>query len=69
MALGTNQWFQMDILPQQERVNEKDHQLITDALSIVQINVSLALTSIHAQLWMQLMTATIIREGEETITY
>lgn len=59
----------MNMLPSWEAVNEKDHQLISDALSIVQTDVSLALTSIQAQLWMQLMTATITREGEETITH
>ncbi|KAK4832916.1 hypothetical protein QYF61_026559 [Mycteria americana] len=59
LALGTNQQLLSDILPQWERINERDHQLIVDALDAAQNNVSLA------QLWMQSMVAAIIREGEE----
>ena len=56
-----------DILPQWEEINEKDHQLIVDALETIQGNVSLALSCIHAQLWMQSTVAAIVREGEEVI--
>ena len=65
LALGTNQWLSSEILPQWEKMNEKDHQLIIDALREAQINISLALSCIQAQLWMQSMVAAIIREGEE----
>ncbi|XP_076212573.1 LOW QUALITY PROTEIN: uncharacterized protein LOC143169181 [Aptenodytes patagonicus] len=65
LALGTNQWLLSDILPQWERINERDHQLIVDALGAAQNDVSLALSCIQAQLWMQSMVAAIIREGEE----
>ena len=62
--LGTNQWLLSDILPQWERINERDHQLIVDALGAARNNVSPALSCIQAQLWMQSMVALIIREGE-----
>ncbi|XP_076185054.1 uncharacterized protein LOC143156043 [Aptenodytes patagonicus] len=65
LALGTNQWLFSDILPQWERINEGDHQLMVDALGAAQNNVSLALSCTQAQLWMQCMVAAIIREGEE----
>ncbi|XP_074424622.1 uncharacterized protein LOC141735547 [Larus michahellis] len=65
LALGNHQWLLSNILPQWEETGEKDHQLITDALGTTQNNVSLALSCIQAQLWMQSMTAAIIREGEE----
>ena len=63
-ALGTNQWLLSDILPQWERINEKDHQLIVNALDAAQNNVSLALNCIQAQLWIQSTVAAIVREGE-----
>ncbi|KAK4811065.1 hypothetical protein QYF61_016351 [Mycteria americana] len=64
LALGTNQWLLSGILPQWERINERDHQLIVDALGVAQTNVSLALSCIQAQLWMQSMVAAIIREAK-----
>ncbi|XP_072707269.1 uncharacterized protein [Ciconia boyciana] len=64
-ALGANQWLLSDMLPQWGKVNEKDQQLIVDALGVAQNNVSLALSCIQAQLWMQSIVAAIIREGEE----
>lgn len=33
LALETNQWLLSDILPQQERIDKKDHQLIVNASS------------------------------------
>ena len=57
--------FFSNILPQWEDTSEKDRQLIASALGAAQSNVSLALRWIQAQLWMQSMTAAIIREGEE----
>ncbi len=65
LALGTNQWMLSNILPKWEKVNEKDHELVIDALGVVQNNLSLALSCIQAQLWMQSVAASIIREGEE----
>ncbi|XP_075344890.1 uncharacterized protein LOC142402885 [Mycteria americana] len=64
-TLGANQWLLSDMLPQWGEVNEKDHQLIMDALGAAQHNVSLALSCIQAQLWMQSIVAAIIREGKE----
>ncbi|KAK4806434.1 LOW QUALITY PROTEIN: hypothetical protein QYF61_013927 [Mycteria americana] len=58
-ALGANQWLLSDILPQWGEVNEKDHQLIVDALGVTQNNVSFALSCIQAQLWMQSVVAAI----------
>lgn len=67
LVQGANQWLLTDILTQWEGINEKDPQFITDALSTVQSNVSLALSCIQAQL--QSMTAPVTREGEEGISY
>lgn len=44
------------------------HKLIIDALSMVQDNVSLALSCMQAQLWLQATAALIIREGSEDIS-
>lgn len=64
-ALGTQQWLLSNILPNWEEVNVNDHKLIIDALGATQNNISLALSCIQAQLWMQSVAASIIREGEE----
>lgn len=48
LALGTNQWLLYDILPRWEKINERDHQLIVNALGIAQNNVSLVLSCIQA---------------------
>uniref|UniRef100_A0A8D2P6W1 Envelope glycoprotein n=1 Tax=Zosterops lateralis melanops TaxID=1220523 RepID=A0A8D2P6W1_ZOSLA len=66
-ALGTQQWLLSNILPNWEKVNVKDHKMIIDALDVTQNNISLALSGIQAQLWMQTVVASIIREGEEGI--
>ncbi|KAK4805753.1 hypothetical protein QYF61_021852 [Mycteria americana] len=50
-APGANQWLLLHILPQWGEVNEKDHQSIADALSVAQTNISLALSRVQAQLW------------------
>ncbi|XP_064591958.1 uncharacterized protein LOC135459657 [Zonotrichia leucophrys gambelii] len=65
LALGMHQGLLSNILPNWERVNVNDHKLVIDALSATQDNVSLALSCIQAQLWMQSVSASIIREGEE----
>ncbi|XP_042656327.1 uncharacterized protein LOC122154120 [Tyto alba] len=67
LALGTSQWQVSKVLPSWERVEDQDHRLILDALSMVQDNVSLAFSCIQAQLWMQATAALIIREGNEGI--
>ncbi|XP_063277375.1 uncharacterized protein LOC134563397 [Prinia subflava] len=64
-ALGTQQWLLSNILPNWETVHVNDHKLMIDALSIAQNNISLALSCVQAQLWMQSVAASIIREGEE----
>ena len=45
-ALGTDQQLLSNILPQWERISEKDNQSIVNALGATQINVSLALRHI-----------------------
>ncbi|XP_074021302.1 uncharacterized protein [Numenius arquata] len=65
LALRTNQWLLSDVLPQWERINKRDHQLIVDTLDAAQTNVSVALSCIQAQLWMQSTVAAIIQEGAE----
>jgi len=65
LTLGNHQWLFSNILPQWEETSEKDNQLIANALGAAQSSISLALSCIQAQLWMQSMTAAIIREGEE----
>jgi len=64
-ALGTNQWLLPDILPQWERICEKDYQLIVKTLGAAQINVLLALSCIQAQPWVQSTVAPIVKEGED----
>ena len=64
LALGTDQWQLADVLPEWEKVNVEDHKLIVDALVIIQNNLSLALSCIQAQLRIQSVAASIIREGE-----
>ncbi|XP_075302889.1 uncharacterized protein LOC142365708 [Opisthocomus hoazin] len=49
----------------ESKIFNKDRQQIASALDASQNNISLALSYIQAQLWMQSMTAAIIREGEE----
>lgn len=63
LALGTNQWLLSDILPLWEKINEKDHQLIGEALGMVQGNLSPALRCTHTQLWMHFTLAEITRVG------
>lgn len=62
LTLGTNRWLLSNILPHWEETAEKDHHLAIDALGATQTNIFLALSCIQAQLWMQSMAATIIRE-------
>uniref|UniRef100_A0A8C3V036 Uncharacterized protein n=1 Tax=Catharus ustulatus TaxID=91951 RepID=A0A8C3V036_CATUS len=66
-ALGTQQWLLSNILPNWEKVDVNDHKLIVDGLGATQSNFSLALSCIQAQLWIQSVAASIIREGEKGI--
>lgn len=50
-------------LPQWERTNIKGHCLIIGTLAITQ-DVSIALSSIQAQIWVQSMAVAIVRESE-----
>nr|XP_054508822.1 uncharacterized protein LOC129133220 [Agelaius phoeniceus]XP_054508823.1 uncharacterized protein LOC129133220 [Agelaius phoeniceus]XP_054508824.1 uncharacterized protein LOC129133220 [Agelaius phoeniceus]XP_054508825.1 uncharacterized protein LOC129133220 [Agelaius phoeniceus]XP_054508826.1 uncharacterized protein LOC129133220 [Agelaius phoeniceus]XP_054508828.1 uncharacterized protein LOC129133220 [Agelaius phoeniceus]XP_054508829.1 uncharacterized protein LOC129133220 [Agelaius phoeniceu len=65
LALGTSQWQISKVLPKWEKARDQDHKLIVEVLSTVQDNVSLAFSSIQAQLWMQATAALIIWEGGE----
>lgn len=47
LALGTNQWLLSNILPLWEKINERDHWLIVEALGMVQGNLPPALRCIH----------------------
>ncbi|XP_055648759.1 uncharacterized protein LOC129783095 [Falco peregrinus] len=67
LALGAHQWLISKVLPRWEQINMEDHQLITKALGGLQDDVALALSCIQAQMWMQSIAASIIREGEEGI--
>ena len=51
-----------------KEAEDQDHKLIMKALGVAQDNVSLALSSIQAQLWMQSTVALVIREGSEGIS-
>lgn len=53
LALGANQRQVLKVLPNLKEVEDQDHKLIVKALSMAQDNVSLALSCIQAQLWMQ----------------
>lgn len=66
-ALGANQWLLSDILPQWKQINENDRERILEALGTAQSNISLALSYIQAQLWVQSVASAIIREGEEGV--
>ncbi|XP_075625630.1 LOW QUALITY PROTEIN: uncharacterized protein LOC142604244 [Balearica regulorum gibbericeps] len=66
-ALGANQWLLSDILPQWKQINENDHEIILETLGTAQGNISLALSCIQAQLWVQSVASAIIREGEEGV--
>lgn len=62
---NSNQWFQMDILPQWDGVHEKGHQLITGALSTCFFSYYFYPSSTVDAL----VTATITRKGEEILTH
>ena len=54
-------------MPQWKQINENDHEIILEALDTAQSNISLALSYIQAQLWVQSVASAIIREGEEGV--
>ena len=63
LALGNNHWKLTKILPKWENTEERDHEVIIKALGTVSANISLALGCTQAQMWMQSVAATVIREG------
>lgn len=65
LALGNSQWQISEILPDLAKTSDQDHRLILNTLGVAQDNVSLALSCIQAQLWMQSTASLIIREGNE----
>ncbi|XP_068023774.1 uncharacterized protein [Melanerpes formicivorus] len=65
--LGMGQWLVSEVLPTWEQINEKDHQLLLRALGTEQNNVSLALSCIQAQMWVQSVVAGILRDGESGV--
>lgn len=68
LALGNSQWQVSKILPDfAAKTRDLDHRLILNTLSVAQDNVSLALSCIQAQLWMQSTASLIIREGNEDV--
>lgn len=46
-------------------MEENDHQLLAKALRATQGSVSLALSCVQAQLWVQSVVAAVTREGED----
>ncbi|RMC20809.1 hypothetical protein DUI87_01661 [Hirundo rustica rustica] len=67
LALGNNHWKLTKILPEWEDTEERDHEVIINALGTASENMSLALGCTQAQLWMQSVAAAVIREGGEGI--
>lgn len=67
LALGTSQWKLSKILPEWENIEEWEHQLIINTLGDASENISLALGCTQAQLWMQSVAASVIRDGGEGI--
>ncbi|XP_067153359.1 uncharacterized protein [Apteryx mantelli] len=65
--LGMGQWLVSDVLPAWEQISEKDHQVLLQALGIEQNNVSLALSCIQAQTWVQSVVAGILRDGDNGV--
>lgn len=63
LALGTSQWKLSRVLPGWENTEEQAHELTIIVLDTVQDNVSLALSCMQVQLWMQSVAASIIQEG------
>ncbi|XP_053789324.1 uncharacterized protein LOC128782859 [Vidua chalybeata] len=67
LALGDNQWQVSKVLPRWRDIEDHDHDLLVDMLQVAQGNISLALSCIQAQLWIQSTAALIIREGSEGV--
>uniref|UniRef100_A0A8C3RGZ0 Uncharacterized protein n=1 Tax=Cyanoderma ruficeps TaxID=181631 RepID=A0A8C3RGZ0_9PASS len=66
-SLGMGQWLVSEVLPTWEQISEKDHQVLLQALGIEQSNVSLALSCIQAQMWVQSVVAGILRDGDNGV--
>lgn len=67
LALGAQQWLISKVVPDWGRANTEDHLFIADAVGTLQGDIALAMSCIQAQLWMQTVAESIIREGEEGI--
>nr|XP_010297308.1 PREDICTED: uncharacterized protein LOC104632952 [Balearica regulorum gibbericeps] len=66
-SLGMGQWLVSEVLPTWEQISEKDHQVLLQVLGIEQNNVSLALSCIQAQMWVQSVIAGILRDGDNGV--
>ncbi|XP_066405256.1 uncharacterized protein [Molothrus aeneus] len=66
-SLGMGQWLVSEVLPTWEQISEKDHQVLLRALGMEQSNVSLALSCIQAQMWVQSVVAGILRDGDNGV--
>ncbi|XP_059701393.1 uncharacterized protein LOC132326766 [Haemorhous mexicanus] len=66
-SLGMGQWLVSEVLPTWEQISEKDHQVLLQALGVEQSNISLALSCIQAQMWVQSVVAGILREGDNGV--
>ncbi|XP_061873044.1 uncharacterized protein LOC133628652 isoform X2 [Colius striatus] len=66
-ALGTKKWLLSKGSPRWEKVERHYHDWVTNTVGTVQDNVSLALSCVQTQLWMQSVAALIIREGGKVI--
>ncbi|KAK4818000.1 hypothetical protein QYF61_004113 [Mycteria americana] len=66
-SLGMGQWLVSEVLPTWEQISEKDHQVLLQALGIEQNNISLALSCIQAQMWVQSVVAGILRDGDNGV--
>lgn len=66
-SLGMGQWLVSEVLPTWKKISEKDHQVLLQALGIEQNNVSLALSCIQAQMWVQSVVAGILRDGDNGV--
>ncbi|XP_050842348.1 uncharacterized protein LOC108963651 isoform X1 [Serinus canaria] len=67
LALGNSQWQVSRVLPRWREIEDQDHSLLVDALKATQDSISLALSCIQTQLWIQSTAALIIREGSEGV--
>lgn len=63
VQLGMRLWLNSEILPLWEQMEENDHTLILEAVNKSQVDLSLALSCLQDQLWMQSIMAHLLRPG------